>query len=270
MATKKSTEVANVISEEALSLLRDSYPVEASFTRILLPRLGMLSQDVTKGKGKDLKVVQEAGLFFIDRQSDEEDEDGKKVWKKEELGNTINGIILFQRKQLRFYNSDTEVYTSSPVYDTEDQVLPLFRDKAEVDRGTPAELKSRKEYQGVSAKGKPISKLEDNRILYVLYKDEVFQMNLRGTSMYSFLSYGRKVLPPSVLTCFNSEAKEAGSIKWNQMTFESLRPITNEEAEIVLEKVKDIREGIEQEKAYYSSQNNNAEDKKAEQDLKNF
>src|ERR1035437_7623570 len=171
-----SKELVTKLNEEQLVQLENSYPVETSFNRILLPRLSMISQDKTEGKGKAMKVVAEAGTFQTEVQTEEVDENGKKVWEKKELGTEIEAVILYERKQLRFYDSANENYTSSPIYDNEDQIVPLFCDKAEVARGTPAELKAIPAYQGLSAKGKPISKLEENRILYVLLDEVVYQM----------------------------------------------------------------------------------------------
>ena len=248
---KKETALANTMSEEQLALMRESYPVEERAQRIMLPRLGLYSKDVTEGKGKSMKVIAEAGTFYTEKQTEELDENSKKIFAKTEIGTKFEGIILYRRYQLRHYNSADEIYTSSPVYDSKDEVLPLFRDKQEVDKGTPAELQSRKEYQGVSAKGKPMSKLEENRILYVLYKDELYQLNLRGTSMYAFLSYARKTLPPSVITRFSSEEKEAGTIAWNQMTFEVVRQLDAKEGATIMAKIDEICEAIKAEKAQY-------------------
>lgn len=242
------------LSEESLAILRESYPVEQGFNRILLPRLGMISQDKTEGKGKAMKVVAEAGTFFIEKQTEELDEEGKKKWDRTELGTEIEAIIIYQRKQLRLYDEATEQYTSSPIYDTDEDVIPLFCDKKEIARGTPQELKAKYQYTGDD--GKTRSKLEDNRILYVMYDTDVYQLNLRGSSMYSFLTYARKTMPPSVLTKFSSEAKEKGSIQWNQMIFEPVRPISEDEAQKVIPIVNDIKMGIAAEKAYYAQQNN--------------
>jgi len=137
--------IAKKVDDKVLAQLQESYPVEPKTNKILLPRLALVTQDKTEGKGKAMKVVAEAGTFFIERQTDEVTDEGKQVWEKEELGEEIEGIILFQRKQLRFYDEGTEQYTSSPVYDMDDEVLPLWCDRNEVDRGTPKELKSRKE-----------------------------------------------------------------------------------------------------------------------------
>lgn len=249
---KKETGVSTVVSESAMAELKDSYPQEQGFNRVQLPRLGMYSQDQTEGKGKLMKVIAEAGTFYTELESDEENDKGKKVWEKEEIGDEIEAIILFERRQLKFF--DGEKYTNSTVYDTDDEIIPLFRDRVEVDRGTPAELKAKEEYQGVSAKGKDISKLEDHKILYVLYKDTVYQMNLRGMSMYAFKTYRRKVVPNTVITRMNSEAKDNGAIEWNQMIFEVVRPINSKEADIVIKHLRDIKKGIEDEKAFYASQ----------------
>ncbi len=246
----KKTELANVMSQDTLALLRESFPVEPSFNRTLLPRLSLVSQDVTEGKGKAMKVITEAGTFLTEKETEEKNEAGKKIWAKEEIGTEIEAIIFFKRKQLKFY--DGEKYTSSPVYDTDDQIIPLFKDKQEVDRGTPAELKSRPIYQGKSAKGKDISKLEENRVLYVLYKGEPYQMNLRGNSMYAFMSYSKSVVIPSVVTKMSSEAKENGAIAWNQMTFEAVRSLNEKEGQEVVIRLKEAVESIKQEKEYFA------------------
>lgn len=249
----KSKALAVAPSDQAIQALRESFPMDQGFQRILLPRLSMASQDKTEGKGKAMKVVTEAGTFFTEKQTDEVNEEGKNVWAKEELGSEIEVVIIYKRKQLRLYDEATEKYTSSPIFDKEDEIIPLFCDKVEVARGTMKELKAKYQYKGEDGKTK--SKLEDNAILYVIYNDEIHQMNLRGSSMYSYLAYTRKVLPPVVLTSLSSEAKEKGSIAWNQMTFEAIRNLTAEEVVDVQDKVNQIRNGILAEKEYYSSLN---------------
>jgi hypothetical protein len=242
-------EIQKAISAEELAMLKDSYPVEQGLSRIMLPRLEFVSQDQTEGKGKSMKVTVEAGTFFTSSQSDEVDEDGKKVWAKDEIGKEVSVIILYERKQLKFY--DGEGYVSSPIYDTDDQVIPLFKDKTEIDRGTPAELKSRSQYQGKSAKGKDISKLEENKVLYVLYKDELYQLSIRGTSMYAFRDYKKTVTPNAVVTTLNSVPKENGSTAWNQITYTEDRTINSTELPLVMESIAKIKTAVEMEKAYY-------------------
>lgn len=247
---KKETGVS-VVDEKALAELKAAFPVEQGVNRVFLPRLGLVSQDKFEGKGKNAKLIKEAGQFFKEVQTEELDENQKKIWEHEDLGLAIEGIILYQRKQLRMYDEATETYTSSPVYDNEDDVVPLFCEKKEVARGTPAELKALYQYKDKDDKTK--SKLEDNRILYVLYDEEVYQLNLRGSSMYSWLTYARKVSPPTVVTTFGSEAKEKGSIEWNMMTFNVSRALNGKEVEEVLTKVREIKEGIDAEKQHYAS-----------------
>lgn len=243
-----SKELANVINEETLALLAESYPVEQNNYKIILPRLGFISQDKTEGKGKAMKVVAEAGVFFFEVQSDEE-VDGVKKWNKTEIGTEVEGIILFARKQLRMYDSKTEKFTSSPVYDSDSEVVPLFCDKVEVGRGTPKELQAQYEY--LDENGKTRSRLEETRVLYIKVADTVYQLNLRGSSMYSFLTYSRKTLPPSVITVLNSEAKEKGTIQWNQITFTEKRKLTQDEAVGIVAEVQDIKNTIASEKAQY-------------------
>ncbi len=247
----KSKEIMSTPSDAALEQLRQSFPVEQGFNRILLPRLTLVSQDIGEGKGKSYKVTTEAGTFLRESQGDEEDEEtGKKVWIKDELGTEIEGVILYRRFQLKYYDGST--YTSSPIYDDASETVPLFKDKAEVDRGTVKELRSRPIYQGKSAAGKDISKLEETRILYVLFNDGIHQMNLRGTSMYAFLKYHKEVLCPAVLTRFSSEPKENGSISWSQMTFTKVRNLDAKEVKTVQDHINEIKKGISDEKAFYA------------------
>lgn len=261
----KGKEVMVPMTDEQKAQMQQDYPQEAGMQRIMLPRFGLVSQDITeevkdpKTKKKTINVLSEAGTFFTEKQGEEEETvevDGKDVkrkkWDRTELGTEAEGTIIYQRKQLKYYDESTEEYTSSPIYDTDDEEIPLFLNKKEIKRGTPAQLKTL--YPGTNQAGKAISKLEDNRILYILIDGEVYQCNLRGSSMYSFFTYGRKTLVPSVLTKFGSEPKEKGSINWNMMTFETVRELTKDEADAVLEKVGEIKQGIAAEKAFYANQ----------------
>jgi hypothetical protein len=250
--SKKSTEVSTQVSQEVLDQINSAYPVEQGGLRINLPRLSMASQDVKEGKGKAMKVVTEAGTFFTERQTDEiNEETGKKVWAKDEIGREFEGIIVFKRKQLRYYDESTEQYTSSPIYDSDDDIVPLFCDKKEIARGTPKELQAN--YLYTTKEGKERSKLEENRILYVLYNDELHQLNLRGSSMYSLMSYERSTSVPTVLTRFGSEYNQKGTIEWNKMTFKAVRPLTAEEAERVISEQVRLKTAIAMEKASYAN-----------------
>lgn len=248
-----SKELTTKISSEALELLNNSFPVEqGGFERILLPRLGMYAQNQMEGKGKAMKVVTEAGTFYTENKTDKTDDEGKSVWEKKELGDTIEGIIIYQRKQLRYYDQSTETFTSSPIFDNDDEIIPLFCNKAEVARGTAKELKARPEYQE-EKDGKVKSKLEENKVLYVLYNNELHQMTLRGSSMFAYKTYIRTVINPSVfVTKFSSEAKEKGSIEWNQMTFTKIRQISQEEAEKVIDFRGQIINAIKAEKSFFA------------------
>ena len=114
-----------------------------------------------------------------------------------------------------------------------------------------AELK--KSFEFTSEDGKIRSKLEDNVVLYVWYKDELYQMSLRGSSMYSFRGYARKIAVPTVLTHFSSTPQEKGSIEWNQMEFTVLRVVDSNEAQTVIEQQNKIKEAIELERQAYKN-----------------
>jgi len=260
---KKETGLMSKVDQEALAALKADYPTEATFNRTILPRLALASQDVTEGEGKKMKVITEAGTFFTEEEGEEENEEGKKIWEKNEIGTSIEGVILFQRKQLRYYDQENEEYTSSSVYDSDDQIIPLFKDKKEVARGTPKELKALKKFKFIGEDGKVKSKLEDNRILYVLYKEKVFQLNLRGTSMYAYMTYTRDLqkkglVPPAVLTAFSSEAKQKGKIKWNQMTFEMKRTLNTKEIQEAVKHVQEVKAAVTAEKEFYASRQSEA------------
>lgn len=136
----------------------------------------------------------------------------------------MEGIILYHCYQLSYFDEDTEKYASTPVYDSQDENLPLFSDKKQIAKGTPAELKAL--YKFTDKDGKEKSKLKDNRIVYVLIGEELFQLNLHGSSMYSFMKYARTANPPTVITNFASEPQKKGQIEWNMMTFKPVRNLT--------------------------------------------
>lgn len=245
-------ELQTVVNEESLAFLRSEFPQEQGFRKIVFPRLGLVTQDITEGRGKNMKVITEAGTFFIERASDELDENGKKVFEKEEIGMDFEGTIIYQRRQLKYYDESNEKFVSSPVFDTDNDIVPLFCDKKEIARGTPAELKARPEYS-FEKDGKQKSKLEEARILYILKDGELFEMNIRGSSMYSYMSYARKTLPPAVLTKFSSEAMEKGQIAWNKLVLSDVKKLDQAEVDKVMTKISEIKEEIGKEQAYFKN-----------------
>lgn len=259
MATSKKndSELVSAPSAELIATLQNEFPVEPGFQRVLLPRIAFKAQDVMEGQGKSKVVTTEAGTFLLEIPTDEEDDFGKKVWEKREIGSSFEATIIYNRKQLRYYDEATQTFTSSPIFDKDDEVIPLFRDKAEIAKDTATNLKAREEYAGLTLKGKPKSLLEDNSILYVLYEGELYQMSIRGGSMYAYKSYVRSVRPgvPLVVTRFDSEPQSKGSINWNQMTFNKVRDLSNEEATDVVSRVMELKQAISDEKEFYNSKN---------------
>lgn len=266
----KDKELMVPASQEVMASLSAEFPQEASYVRIQMPRFGMISQDKLKeeGTGKNKKITVEVaeGTFYTDRETENtvtrEDGTEGKEWQKDYL-DTENPevIILFQRKQLRYYDSSEEKYTSSPIYDRDDEEVVLFKDRAEVARGTPAELKAL--YPGVDRKGKAISNLKEEKILYVLFNGELMQMNLKGTSLWSFQAFARKVSPPTVITMLGAEHCEQGETKWSKTTFTPKRQITADEAETVMAKIQEIKEAIASEKAYFAQDSEAVAEKKS-------
>ena len=241
-----------VVDAAALAAFAAQFPQESGFARMMLPRLTFKSQDVLEGKGKSKVVTVEAGTFFTERPTDELNEFGKPVWDKQELGLEIEGFIVYKRKQLRYYEEATETFYSTPIYDDNDAVLPLFAGGKKHALGTPAELK--KAFEFTNEEGKLRSKLEDNVVLYVVYADELYQLSLRGSSMYSFMDFARKcpISPSAHLVGFSSEPQSKGSIEWNQMKFKAIRPITANEMATMQEHITAIKDAIDAEREFYA------------------
>ena len=254
-------EIIAVASEEALAELSGDFPKESSFTRIVLPKFGMLSQDLTQtvgtGKAKKIELVQPAGAFYIEQKTGEKitRDDGTEVdeYAKTFLEDEAPMVhIVYSRKMLSHYDEATETYTSSPIYDEDTEIVPLFEKKQEVARGTPAQLKALPRFRTLSKKtGKPTSSLRDERVLYVVYNGELMQLQLHGSSLWAFVAYAKKVSPPRVLTRLGSENKVNGSIEWSPMTFVPERQITADEAAVAIEFKNALITAIKAEKSYY-------------------
>lgn len=297
---KSGREVASAADQEKLDLMKQAFPVEERVQFLSFPRLKMISQPITeevKKNGKtELKVVTEAGTFCTEIQDEEESEVEeevivkgkkkveivkKKLWQTTEIGTTIQGIIIFQRKQLKFFDEAGGNFISSAMYDKDTDIVPLFEGKTEIARGTPKELQEPYMALKKGQNGKPdknVSDLKDTRILYVYLPEfeKVFQLSIGGTSMYSYLNYTRTVMPsvPGVLTEFTSEGQENGKIRWNKMMFEKVRDVTDEEADQILEAQGIIMKGIMDAKAFFASKEANAEEdeatRKAREDFDNM
>jgi hypothetical protein len=264
--TKKTT---NELTEDQLAVLNKSYPVTEGSTRVSLPRFGMLSKDITEesgtGKNKKITVIEAAGTFFTEADQGEVNEAGKKVWTKTFLGEEIEVIIAFHRKQLRLFDNSLNKFISSPVYDSNDQIIPLFLDKRVIARGTPEQLRAL--YPKMTEKGKKSSKLNEETILYILYKGEMFQWNLTISSGWSFSDYKKKVNPSTVITQLSSIEETNGSNTYRKATFTNKRLINGaDEFEMVSSAQTNLKEAVESDKQYLLSQATKAVDNGADLD----
>jgi hypothetical protein len=247
------------LSPEQLETLNASYPVSDDNSRQSYPRFGMLSKDITEtqgtGKNKKITIVQSAGTFYTEKDEGEVNEDGNKVWTKTFLGESEDVIIAFHRKQLRLYDNSLEKFISSPIYDTTDQVIPLYLDKRQIAKGTPAQLQSL--YPAMSEKGKKISKLKEHTILYILYKGEMYQCNLTISSGWSFSDYKKKINPSTVITTLSSVEETNGSNIYRKMLFKNKRLINGgDEFTAVEEAQSALKSTVDSDKAYFLSQAN--------------
>jgi len=280
LVPKKSTEVAKTASEEQLAELAvGGVEQEASYTRISLPRFGMVAQDKTEsvgtGKNKTIKVIEAAGTFFYERETEEEVErkDGTmgKEWSHEQIDeNDVPEIIIVAaRKQLRYWDPAEEKYTSSPVFDTDTEEVVLFKDRKEVDRGTMKELQNRYP-KAKNAKGKSYPLLKEEAILYVLIGGEMFQMNVRGSSLWALSAYKRKVAVSTVVTKVGYVQEENGSNVYTKMTFDAVRKLTQEEAELAIEKIREIKQAISDQKEYFSGMADDVDDEEGDETNKKW
>lgn len=253
----KTKNEVSVVSEEELALLRESFPIIEGGKRVVLPILGMLSKDLTEesgtGKKKTIKVIEAAGTFFknYDTGDEETGEDGKvkKIWKKDYLGEEIDVIIVFHRRQLRIFDSSLNKFISSPVYDTADQVIPLFLDGREIARGNQEQLQAL--YPAVSEKGKKTSKLKEEKILYVLYENEMYQVKLTTSSKWAFQDYARKVGPATVVTKIGSIEETFGTNTYRKMTFTNKRLINASELKLIKENQTGLKETVESDRVFF-------------------
>lgn len=233
----KKTEVATLTADQ-LALLNQNFPVSDEQQRLSLPKFGMISKDLTEetgtGKNKKITVVQAAGTFYTERDKGEVNEEGKKVWTKDYIeGETVDVIIGYHRKQLRFFDKSLKKFISTPIYDNDEQVLPLYLDKQIIKRGTEKELQAL--YPKLTQKGKPSSSLEKNIILYVLYEGELYQFQLSVSAGWEFKSYLKKVNPSTVVTTLSSTQETNGSNTYNKTMFNIARQITGKEFDTVIE-----------------------------------
>lgn len=236
------------LSQEQLALLNQSFPVGDEPVKLMLPRFGMLSKDITeesgKGKNKEIKIIQPGGTFYIEKDEGEKNEEGKNVWTKHYIdGETVDVTIVYFRYQLRYFDKGLEKFYSSPIYDNAEQVLPLYLDKKPVMKGTEKDLQSK--FPDQTASGKPSSKLKKYTILYVVYNGELHQFNLPISSGWEFSSYKRRINPSTVVTTLSSSQEEAGTNVYYKTLFNVARPITQDEFDHVVGNQDKIKQEVE-------------------------
>ena len=253
------------LSEEQLAVLNEGYPVNDDKSRQSLPRFGMISKDITEetgtGKNKKISIIQPAGTFYTEKDLGEVDpETGNKVWTKEFIdGETVDVIITYHRRQLRKYDSTLKKFISSPVFDNDQQVIPLYLDKQKIQHGTQAELQAK--YPALTQKGKPTSDLKEETILYVLYEGELHQFNLSQSSKWAFKDYKKGVNPSTVVTTLGSSEETFGTNTYRKVTFTNKSPITADDFDLVVEGQTMLKEQVENDSKLYLASGDSNYDK---------
>lgn len=232
-------------------------PKENTFVRRTFPRISFVSQDVTEGKGKSMTVVTEAGTFFTEKPTDEVDENNKKVWEKTEIGKEFEGVIFFTRKKLSYYKDPDTGFITSSYYDQDTDVVPLWNKGKEVARGNKIQLQA--PYTFTKPDGKVGNNLAENKILYVWYEGEVYELTVKGTSMYMYSAYYKDCggEPNKNLTKISSVEDSNGATSWNKTTYSKVRQLTQEEWDITRGLAQEMIDGIAAEKAYFNSMDTN-------------
>jgi len=230
-------------------------PKENTFVRRTFPRISFTSQDVTEGKGKTMKVVEEAGTFFIEKPTDNTDEKGKRIYGKDEIGKSFEGVIFFTRKKLSYYDQAAGKFISSSLYDQDTDEVVLWQDGKQVTKGTKVELQA--PYMFVKEDGKKSCKLAENKVLYVWYNNEIFELTIKGTSMFEYSGYYKNCMgePNKNLTLISSIEAENGATRWNKTTYKRVRQLTQDEWDTTRALAAEMLKGIADEKAYFNSIN---------------
>ena len=240
--------------ELSTELQGESYlPKESGFVRRTFPRISFTSQDKTEGKGKSMTVIEEAGTFFIEKPTDDTDEKGKRIYGKEEIGKSFEGVIFFTRKKLSYYDQAAGKFVSSSLYDQDTDEIVLWQDGKQIAKGTKKELQA--PYNFIKEDGKASTKLAENKVLYVWYNGEIFELTIKGTSMFEYSGYYKNCMgePNKNLTLISSIEAENGATRWNKTTYKRVRQLTQDEWDTTRQLAKEMVEGIAEEKAYFSA-----------------
>lgn len=255
MATKNKA-VAKTASQEALDALSQQFPQAESFNRPQFPKLVFNSQ--TKLDDDD-KVIMKAGALAIDTATEEKDEDGKTIFDREEIGQSLEGHIIYHRLRLQMWIEEETTFYSSPMYDSQNDIVPLFAGGDFVKAGTPKELRAlyphEIEYEkGGEKKTFTTSHLQEVPVLYVLIGEKLVELTITGrTSASQWKKYLKKTAVPQTITKIHSSKQTKGANKWNQMEFEAVRDLTPAEVEVALKYQKDLLEIFTAEKEFYAN-----------------
>lgn len=272
----KKNEAGNAViataSAEALQALDALVPQGDTYNRVQFPKLVFKSQNKfgdkldkdgnpvldADGEVEQVQAVK-AGSFYIEKPTGETDENGKELWSSELIGKEVKAHIVYHRKRLQMWDADEEVFYSTPIYDDNSELVPLFKQGEFVTEGKPAELQALypklQEYTDKKTGEKKTrmgSKLQEASVVYLLVNDELLELTLTGTSMWAFSAYIRKHFFARGITTLNSTKEENGSIKWNKMSFKLEEGLTNDQALLAVQTISELKQGIADEKAFYA------------------
>lgn len=256
------------VDPQELAILNEAFPIVESTDRVRYPRMNMLSKDEVEttgtGKNKKIKVIEAAGTFYIDVKGDN-DEFEKNFLE----GDTQDFIIVYHRKQVKYFDKGLNKFISSPIFDTDEQIVPLYLDKRVIARGTKAELQAR--YPALTQKGKKTSDLKEYKVLYVLYAGKMYELNMSVTSGWAFSKYASSfkdgASPATVVTTIGSVEETNGSNTYRKMTFVKGRAIDADELELIKENQQAVKESAESSAQYYLTESTKPAPKDGDEEL---
>ena len=170
-------------------------------------------------------------------------------WKKMEVGQSIEVIILRVRRKLADWN--TQMYSTE--HNHPNNTIILYRDRQQIDKGVAKELRQKPEYK----------ELKTQQILYSYLGDEMVKIQVKGSSLgsenkpkdsipfYEYLSsFDKDEHIWEYYTRLVPKEEKKGNRRYFAISFERGEKIPEKQLDFVAEKMKVLFEAFESEDSY--------------------
>lgn len=233
----------------ALDKLRQAYPqhAEDSYVKNVLPQIRFKAKAVLDDAGE--KVLHKAGTFMVVKK---EGEGETAEYVETPIGTKVTLDVLYERYRLSYYDAGNNEYVSSPIFDSKEEVVKLFKGGKQYASGTVDELQNLPEFV-IEEDGKSKKKLQLQKVLYVLLDGVLHELTLSLGNGYVWRKFKQENIVPAIHTEITSVKNDSkpGNV-YNEMVFKNAGWLSEEEAERNLALVEDIVKGIASEKAFYN------------------